>query len=279
MGGESPPKKTGTTNVPEELEIMDNYCLGLIAAMPEEIAPLLRRIPAYRKEAAAGAKIYRFELGGAPVVLVESGMGPRKAAVAAERLISIASPNMILNFGFGGGVLPGLNVGEVVLAERVMKLESGRAAEGARPDGRLSTLLLDSCTVEGIKVKSGTFLTAAAIMNKKDVAGSLAAGIRHPVLEMETAAIVATAERAGIPVVAIRAISDAADEELGFSLEEFCDADLNISIPRVLGCVARKPWIIPQLMRLSRNSRTAGSNLAACVEVALKALATAAGRS
>jgi adenosylhomocysteine nucleosidase len=73
--------------------------------------------------------------------------------------------------------------------------------------------------------------------------------------------------------MAIRGISDAADEELDFSLEEFCDRELRISPLRVLACIARKPRIIPQLMRLAAHSKKAGLRLAAGVELALKALA------
>jgi adenosylhomocysteine nucleosidase len=65
-------------------------------------------------------------------------------------------------------------------------------------------------------------------------------------------------------------VSDAAEEELGFSIEEFCDPELKISLARVLRCIAGKPWIIPQLLKLSANSRRAGKNLALCVELALK---------
>ncbi|HJV65074.1 MAG TPA: nucleoside phosphorylase [Geomonas sp.] len=250
---------------------MKNGCIGVIAAMPEEIAPLVARIRGVRKEKSAGFNIYRFELSGTPVVLVESGMGPKHAAKATEALIALAAPGVIVNFGFGGGVLPGIEVGELILAERVLLLEKGRLTEAPSPGRDLSLRLIEGLASNGIAVKRGTFITAAAIMNKKEVAGILQ-GMSHPVLEMETAAVVAAAHQAGIPVVAVRGISDAADEELGFSLEEFCDADFNLRIGRVLLCVAKRPWIIPQLLRLAANTKRAGKMLAPCVELVLKNL-------
>jgi adenosylhomocysteine nucleosidase len=78
-------------------------------------------------------------------------------------------------------------------------------------------------------------------------------------------------------VVALRGVSDAAGEELGFSLEEFCDDRLRLSVPRVIGCLLRKPWIAPQLARLARNSRLTGERLAEGVERALEALAARSG--
>jgi adenosylhomocysteine nucleosidase len=251
---------------------MKRGCLGVVAAMPQEIAPLLRRIKGYQKERAAGFTLYRFSLQGVPVILVESGMGPAHAKAATETLISFARPALILNFGFAGAVQPGIEVGELVLAERVFWLREGRVTQAPPPDQQLAGSVLEACALAGISVKRGTFITAAGIMNKEEVAGSLDAGVSHPMLEMETAAVLGVSGQAGIPVVALRGVSDAANEELGFSIDEFCDGELRISPARVLRCIAGKPWIVPQLVRLAGNSRKAGKNLAIAVEVALKAL-------
>ena len=65
-----------------------------------------------------------------------------------------------------------------------------------------------------------------------------------------------------MPLLAIRAISDGADEELQFSIEEFTDKNMKMFLPKVLLAVAKNPRIIPQLLRLSKNSKVAGENLA-----------------
>jgi adenosylhomocysteine nucleosidase len=251
---------------------MERGCLGLVAAMPQEIAPLLQALGRQKPEKVQGFKLYRFDFEGVPVALVESGMGPRHAAAATELLISQAAPKAILNFGFAGAVLPGLRVGELVLSERVFLLESGELQEIAEWDPSLYYLLLQRLNAALIPLRRGAFITAAAIMNKKEVAEKVAERFSHPVLEMETAAVLQTAARAGVPAAALRAISDAAEEELGFSLEEFCDGDLNLSLPRILFSVARKPGIMPQLIRLSKNSKAAGANLAIAVEAAMRGI-------
>jgi adenosylhomocysteine nucleosidase len=89
---------------------------------------------------------------------------------------------------------------------------------------------------------------------------------------MESAAIAIVAVENGIPFCGIRAVSDPFDEELGFSLDEFCDQRMRIRIPRVLLTIARKPRIIPQLIRLARNSRVAGASLSQAVERFLSVL-------
>jgi len=244
--------------------------------MPQEIAPLLRRVAGYRKERAAGCNLYRFQLAGVPVALIESGMGPRHAAEATTLLIEVAAPSVLLNFGFAGGVLPGTGVGDLVLAERVLYLQEGRLSEPARPDAELCRRVAGALAAAPVTLHRGIFVTAAVITQKTALAGLLGPEMGHPVLEMETAALLRVAAEAGIPTLALRGVSDAADEELGFSLEEFCDAELRISVARVLRTIAAKPWIIPQLIRLSGNSKRAGKSLALGVELALRELCAAA---
>lgn len=246
--------------------------IGVIAAMPQEIAPLLRRVGPWRKEVADGFNLYRFELGGVPVALVESGMGPLHASWAAAVLIERAAPALLLNYGFAGGVLPDLRVGDLVLAERVYFLKDGRLAAMPEPDRHLGEKVWNTLAAAASTVRRGAFITARVITSKNALAQSLEPELAHPVLEMETAAVLRVAAEAGIPVVALRAVSDAADEELGFSLEEFCDDALRIRGSRVFLTIARKPWIIPQLLRLSGNTNRAGKILAQGVELALRAL-------
>lgn len=245
--------------------MMQQQIVGMIAAMPEEVSPLLKRAGRYRREQVQGCTLYRFTLGETPVALIESGMGPEHAAFAARVLLAQVAPRLILNFGFGGGVRPGLAAGDLVLAQRVLWLEDGSLREAPAPDAALNDRLFQLAQASAIRVFRGTFVTSARITGKEVASALLSRQEAHPVLEMETAAIAEVAARAGIPVVALRGISDPADEELAFSLEEFTDSNLNLKISRVLATVLARPRIIPQLIRLSGNARKAGNNLALCL--------------
>jgi adenosylhomocysteine nucleosidase len=66
---------------------MDHGIIGLIAAMPEEIRPLLRLAGKYRREKIGGFEAYRFTYGEKKILLVKSGMGLDNAAAAANILI------------------------------------------------------------------------------------------------------------------------------------------------------------------------------------------------
>lgn len=255
---------------------MDEPVIGLIAAMPDEIRPLLRQAGPFEKEKLAGFALYRFTIGGHRVILIESGMGPERAATATALLIDRAAPAMLVNFGFGGAVTTDLRVGDVVVAERILlhrgRLFSEQPGLARELAERVAGTVGKGDGERGYHTLCGTFITAAEILQKRVLAGLLPTGTSHPVVEMESAAVARIAAREGVPLVALRAISDGAEEELGFAIDEFTDQEMRIRAGKVLLTIAKKPWIILQLVRLARNARLAGQNLALAVRDAVNAL-------
>lgn len=239
--------------------------IGLIAAMPDEIRPLLRRVRSWQKEDIGGFSSYRFNVHNRDILLLESGMGVRNAARAAQQLLAEYRPEILVNFGFAGAVASGLTVGDIVIAQRVLFRHNRLFAEqqgiAAKPAEQAASFLL---TIPGIPFKSvlGTLITTSGILCKKELLGQLPQNAIFPAVDMETSAIAQTAHKEKVPLLAIRAISDGADEELQFSIEEFTDKNMKIFLPKVLLAVAKNPRIIPQLLRLSKNSKVAGENLA-----------------
>jgi adenosylhomocysteine nucleosidase len=252
---------------------MQETIVGLIAAMPEEIKPLLRRAGTVRRERLNGLPCYHFSLAGHRCCLVESGMGPKRAVVATRALLAAAPPRYLLNFGFAGAVRTGPVVGDIVVAKRLLCLHERLCTEEAGLDPKLVERLLSSLSATDdnrtLTTLEGSFITASGIVAKAELARILPSDLPHPVLEMETAAVARVAVKAEIPLVALRAISDAAGEELGFAITDFTDADLNLRLHRILLTVAKRPWIVPQLFRLAKNARRAGEALAAAVETAV----------
>jgi len=252
---------------------MDHGIIGLIAAMPEEIRPLLRLAGKYRREKIDGYEAYRFTYGKEKVLLVKSGMGLENAAAAALALVN-TKPCIVVNFGFCGALKEGIQVGDIIVAQRILlnrenlfSPQSGIVEEDAR---LLSRHLADALNGNDFCIHGGAFVTAAEIMNKYEMASLVPAWAPNPVLEMETAAVAKAAAKEGVPFLALRGVSDDASEELGFSISELTDARMKVRIGKVLLTVARKPWIIPQMLQLARNSRKAGANLALAIAVMLE---------
>lgn len=221
--------------------------------MPEETGPLLKRVGNVTQSKAGRFPIYSFRAGEAEVMLIRSGMGEKNAAEATEALIAFASPDLIVSFGFGGAVLAGTEVGDIIAGSATTRLAGGALSP---------SLLLSPLPILAPDWKTGAIITTREIVQKREMALRLPPGMENPVLDMETFVEAEVAGRHGIQFYGLRCISDDAREELGFGIDEFCDKDLNLRIWRVMWTVARKPLVIPQLARLARNSRLAGERLA-----------------
>jgi adenosylhomocysteine nucleosidase len=245
---------------------MGSKTIGIIAAMPDEIAPLLKKVGHVHRELYRDLNLYRFSYGRNDVCLLESRIGMEQSARATRALLDFADIGMILNIGLGGAPLPDLSAGDIVVAERLLYFKERLFSEQQGLDARFTADCISALRSEKkLRVCLGTSITAAEILDKKSLASLIPSGVQYPVLEMETTAVARIAREHSIPLAAIRAISDGADEELGFSIGEFTDNEMRISPWRVLGTIARKPRIVPQLIRLGMNSRRAAENLAVSV--------------
>ncbi len=253
---------------------MQQQPIGLIAAMPEELTPLLHQLSPAKREKLGIFPLYRTRCAGRDIFLIQSGIGAENAANATAALINLASPEFIINFGFAGGIEPGLKPGDLVMAERVMLQRERLFSEQPGLDKPLQqrvTALLGRESVKG-----ATFITTKGVKNKQELARLMPKGTYLPVVEMETAAVLKVAARDGVPLLALRSISDTAEEELGFSIEEFTDKNmLSIKPAKVIWAISRKPWLIPQLLRLGSNSKLAGAALANAVQRIITDLAAA----
>jgi adenosylhomocysteine nucleosidase len=82
--------------------------------------------------------------------------------------------------------------------------------------------------------------------------------------------VVKEAIRKGVRIFAIRGVSDDGGEELSFSLDDLADKNGEVKTGKVLMTVAKRPWVIPQMLRLSKDSKRAGENLATAITLLLE---------
>ena len=240
--------------------------IGIITAMPEETQSVIRAIGGAKKVMIGRLAVQQGTLAGHAIVIAEAGMGFDNAAAAAEKLVQETQPDVLMSVGFCGGISAELHVGDIVVATGLIIVSEKECEAVPVEITAASRNFVVRQTAEGHRVFGGLFASTPVIMRKSRLAALLPANAPYPVVEMESAAIAIIAVENRIPFCGIRAVSDPFDEELGFSLDEFCDKRMRIRIPRVLLTIARKPRIIPQLIRLARNSRVAAASLSQAVE-------------
>jgi adenosylhomocysteine nucleosidase len=240
--------------------------IAVITAMPEEYRAVTACFGSAGIVRAGALRTAIFRTKEHEFLVVESGMGFDNAARAAEALMSGDCPDLLISAGFCGGIALELHVGDVVVAKEIIIANAGGFEEIPVLLSAIGQNFVARQAGEGKRAIGGTFVSASVITSKSRLAAMLSGQYPHPVVEMESGAIAIVAAENNIPLLAIRAVSDSADEELGFSLEELCDSGLRrIRIHKVLLTVLRKPRIIPQLVRLSRSSRSAAQSLTAAL--------------
>lgn len=241
--------------------------IGVVVALPEERVALVKKLQQVKRRVVDGVPLYSGMLGTRAICVVEGGMGTAAASRATKILLVEMKPNLVVSAGFCGALRPEVKVADLVVSRQMCAVDEQGMRQIPIVGGELSAARLSAeLQSRGLRTWQGTFITTSRIVTKADMAAELPEDLPVPVLEMESAAVAQAAAAAGVPFLGLRSVSDAADEELGFSLDELTDKQFQISIPRVLLACLKKPRIIPQLARLAANSGRAGKSLGTALQ-------------
>jgi adenosylhomocysteine nucleosidase len=238
--------------------------IGLMAAMPQESAALLRHIKGWKRISLDSHPGFHFQVNARDCILIISGMGMSKAQYATSSLLTITNPDLLISFGIAGAVKDDLNIGDIVIPRNTCLLTEGVPGQ-IYPITSLSkeawNAMEHSLQPEGIRIFSGTAVTT----NGSQVAKQEWFEIDNPILEMETAGISQVANKMNTPFLSIRSISDGPRSPIPFDLEAILDGNANIQIGRLLKLVLRRPKILFQSRQLINNSRKAANFAARAV--------------
>jgi adenosylhomocysteine nucleosidase len=89
--------------------------------MHEELSAVLALLPDERKQAAGGREFWVGHLHGQEVVAVLSRIGKVAAATTAHALVERFGVDRIVFTGVAGGLAPGVNRGDVVIADSFLQ--------------------------------------------------------------------------------------------------------------------------------------------------------------
>jgi len=242
--------------------------IGMIAAMPQESGALLRCIGEWDRIMIGPFRGYRFRLFDRNCLLVQSGMGIRRAMDATHALLAATSPQFLVSFGVAGAVKDDLQVGDVVFASHTCLLEKGIPSQFQRL--ALFSDAARQAAAQALQVRGARLVSGTAITTRGSQAVQLQPErMAYPVLEMETAGIARVAAEEGIPLLALRAVSDGPRVPIPFDLEAVTDEDSNLQIGKLIKTVLRHPRIILQSIRLNQNVERAAKNAAIALVAAL----------
>ena len=219
--------------------------IGLICAIPQELAHLRAILTDARSTEAAHTVFHTGTIDGHDVVLAGSGMGKVNAAVVTTLLADRFSCRTIVFTGVAGGLDPRLAIGDIVVADFLIQHDAGVLEnEQVRtyqpgyvpvinPTDRLGypvdPELLDRVKqrLAGVLVAGqivyGTVLSGDQYLNCEITRNRLLNELGGQAIEMEGGAVAQVCEAFGIPWLVIRALSDLAGGNALFDFTAFVD--------------------------------------------------------
>jgi adenosylhomocysteine nucleosidase len=217
--------------------------IGFLAPMKPELRPLVQMLSLQRDDG-AGPPVYRRTIDHTSVVATLTLIGTKAARKATERLLEDNVIDHVVVVGIAGGVPPITQLGDVLVPEVVIDAATGNEYR-ASPLGD---------TVANGRVRTSDDLGVG-------VADMLAEGVAA--CDMETAAVAAVCEDKGVPWVAFRAISDLVGGPVDESLLALANPDGTGNMWAAAKYLIPRPWKIPGIVRLARDSNAATKAAAA----------------
>jgi adenosylhomocysteine nucleosidase len=183
----------------------ENSAWGVLCALPQEFGSL--GVHEQSRRTRAGLELCELRIAGVPVLGCVSGIGKVLAARAASVLITEGATRGLFVVGTCGGLVRSLKVGALVHCTRAHQTDLGpREGREVASDPRLR-----AAWQRVVPGEEGWFLTADRPVLSLLRRLRLSRAFRGPcVAEMETAAVGAVAQAAGVPWAALRAVTDAA---------------------------------------------------------------------
>lgn len=212
--------------------------IGIVTAMPTEVWPLVRRWS--RRAQAHNGRNYRFFESPQAVVL-PGGIGHEAGRRAAEAMVALYRPELLIATGLAGGLKPEWTLGRTLVAAEVVDSGTGRRFKTKGGDG----VVVSSRIIAGVAEKRR--LTAA--FPDADV------------VDMEGAAVAEVAAERGLPFMAVKAISD----NLAFDLpplNPFVTPEGRFQSLRFTFWAALRPQWWPRIAHLKRISDQGAAALA-----------------
>ena len=93
--------------------------IAIIAAMRKELDLILQQMPDCIEITIGNLTVYSGEIGGNDVVACQCGIGKVNSALRTAKIIEEFSPDLIINSGVAGSVDESLEIGSVLIADKV----------------------------------------------------------------------------------------------------------------------------------------------------------------
>ena len=237
---------------------MQAFCPCVVFALSREAMYFRRTRPRRRAFPAAPVPAAFHGDASRTILILETGVGTAAMERALSWLLSgppldgaAYRPSLVLSAGFSGAVVPGLGVGDLILASAVCDA-GGRLWPTTWPTGDSS-------------YRRGRLLTVPHILGAPAEKRRLGEQTGAVAVDMETAGVARMCTTAGVPFGCARVISDDVDTALSEALLDVLRGG-RVGARRLAAALLRRPSLIAELLRLGADTRRAARRLAVGLE-------------
>jgi adenosylhomocysteine nucleosidase len=232
--------------------------VGVVVALEMESGYLEDRLAGKIAVHGHGFTVRTGGLKGRGVATIVTGHGQSAARRGAQALIAGHRPRWIISSGFAGGLSPQVARGDIVMANAVLGEQGERLA---------IDLQLPKSDSPNKGVHAGPLLTLDHIVRTAAEKKSL--GEKHSAIavDMESLAVAQVCQLEKQRFLAIRAITDALDDELPRDVERLLSKNtLARRFGAAAGSIVRRPSAAKDLWKLRESAITAAVRLAKFLE-------------
>ncbi|NLP26748.1 MAG: 5'-methylthioadenosine/adenosylhomocysteine nucleosidase [Clostridiales bacterium] len=203
--------------------------IGIIGAMPSEIADIRRVLNGAKVENYSGFDFYINEINEKRVINVCCGIAKVNAAICTQVMIDRFNTDAIINTGIAGGMNPNIDVCDIVISDEVLPHDLElRFLENYPPfcsvfkaDEGLIKLAEKICEGSDIDCFVGRIVSGDAFISSNELKKQIIGRLNPYAVDMESSAIGHCAYMNKVPFVSVRCISDNADDDGAMSFDEF----------------------------------------------------------
>lgn len=209
--------------------------IAIMGAMEEEILPLLEYFTGIKKINYASNTYYEAKYKDIDIVVAYSKIGKVFSTLTATIMIEKFKCNILLFSGVAGGINPKLQIGDLIVANKLTQHDLDITAFGhpygyvpggnvfIDTDERLKNIVLDVALKNNIKIMEGVIATGDQFVCDEKRKKFIETIFDADALEMEGASVAVVCQSLNIPCLILRAISDTANMDASFNFDKFME--------------------------------------------------------
>ncbi|MCX5723367.1 MAG: hypothetical protein NTX84_02385 [Nitrospirae bacterium] len=235
--------------------------IAIFVATRWELQAVRRALMTDRVSTIAGVRCHIGQRGDCPYWLIQTGMGPESAGLAARAVLTAQAMSLVMSTGFACALAPA-QVGDLILGTAVSAVAfEGIWAMKGHPllcDEAVRSGCVVAAQAAGLVTRVGPVVSAPMVVWQAEEKRRLRRVTDATGLDMESAAVAAVAQEHGVPMVIVRTVSDLVDEDLSLDFNLFLRPTGWLKGLQSLLC---HPSSFAGLNRLRKQSRVAGDRL------------------